>query len=161
MPTITATQAGGQNRVAFLDMIAVSELLQVVLDGSDNGYNVLVGSTPSNILTFPSYADHPNILNKQLNSTAAGRYQILHTYWSYYKTLLNLPDFSPMSQDLYALQQMRERRALQMLDAGNFIGAVGACNNIWASLAGSKYGQNTHAIDFLKQAYTSAGGTVA
>lgn len=161
MAVITPDQAGGKNRAAFLDMVAISEIGKQILANSDDGYNVLVGSTPSKIMTFPSYATHPNIYNKQTNSTAAGRYQILYRYWPHYKMLLSLPDFGPLSQDKYALQQIKEQRALPLIDSGNFVAAVRACNNIWASLTGSTYGQNTHDIDYLTQAYTDAGGTLA
>src|ERR1700694_5276345 len=115
MPRITAQQAGGPNRVAFLQMIAVSEIGAALLAATDDGFNVLVGATPEHPLTFPSYADHPNVFNAALDSTAAGRYQLLHVWWADrtvngvvhrgYKTMLNLPDFSPLSQDKVALQQ--------------------------------------------------------
>jgi hypothetical protein len=56
----TAAQAGGANRCAFLDMLAVSEIGAELLAETDNGYNVLVGATPAHPLTFPSYATHPS-----------------------------------------------------------------------------------------------------
>jgi muramidase (phage lysozyme) len=161
MARISAQQAGGQNRIAFLDMIASSEIGPALLAASDDGYNVLVGSTPSNPLLFPSYATHPDVYNAALNSTAAGRYQLLFRWFAPYKTLLNLPDFSPVSQDLIALQQIRERRALPMIDAGQFPAAVAACSNIWASLPGNNYGQHTNEMAALQAAYLTAGGTLA
>ena len=66
MARITVTAAGGRNRVAFLDMIAVSEIGSDLLGKSDDGYNVLVGSTPSRPLLFSGYATHPNMLNRQI-----------------------------------------------------------------------------------------------
>ena len=99
--------------VAFLNMVAVSELGQVILDNSDNGYNVLVGSTPDNIVTFDSYADHPRIVQKivtrsgnTLYSSAAGRYQILSRMWDAYRPRLSLTDFGPDSQDAIAAQML-------------------------------------------------------
>jgi muramidase (phage lysozyme) len=161
MTRITAQQAGGQNRVAFLDMIGVSEIGEALLAVSDDGYNVLVGSTPSAPLLFSSYAAHPDVYNAALNSTAAGRYQLLYRYWLAYKASLNLPDFSPVSQDLIALQQIRERRALPLIDAGQFAQAVQACSNIWASLPGNSYGQHTNEMAALQAAYVAAGGALA
>ena len=64
------------NRQAFLDMLAWSEGTSTITE-SDNGYNVLVGSTPEHPLLFESYADHPRILNPDLDSTAAGRYRLM------------------------------------------------------------------------------------
>lgn len=60
MARIDAAMAGGRNRVAFLDAIAVSEIGAALLAISDDGYNVLVDSTPSRPLLFSSYIAHPN-----------------------------------------------------------------------------------------------------
>lgn len=172
MPVITAAQAGGQNRVAFLSMITNSEIGPELIKVTDRGFNVLVGATPEHPLTFPSYADHPNVFNAALDSTAAGAYQLLHRWWADqvlpsgkiqhgYKSMLNLPDFSPLSQDKVALQQIRECNALPYIDAGEFEHAVAACAHIWASLAGSTYGQHTNSLALLQSYYTAAGGTLA
>lgn len=153
-----------QNRRAFLDMLAASEIGPALLAVSDNGYNVIVGSTPANPDLFTSYATHPNklvMLRPGLASTAAGRYQLLHRYYTVYKVQLGLPDFSPDSQDAIALQQIRERGALPLIDMGNFALAVARCSNIWASLPGAGYGQHENEIAKLEDAYTAAGGALA
>ena len=160
MTRITSAQAGSKNRVAFLDMIANSEIGAQLLAITDDGYNVLVGSTPAKPLTFLSYARHPNVLNVALNSTAAGRYQVLNRYAVAYMASLKLPDFGPLSQDLIALQQIRERSALPMIDAGQFAAAVARCSNIWASLPGNTYGQHMNQLSALQSAYIAAGGVV-
>jgi muramidase (phage lysozyme) len=149
------------NRKAFLDMIAVSELGQRLIDLSDNGYNVLVGSTPSKPLLFNSYKTHPRILNKKMRSTAAGRYQLLARYYDAYSKSLGLPDFSPASQDAIALQQIKECRALDDIDKGYIRIAIAHCANIWASFPGSPYGQHTNTMDFMITAYLKNGGTIA
>jgi muramidase (phage lysozyme) len=161
MPTITADQAAGLNRCAFLDMLAVSELTQALIDVTDNGYNVLVGATAAHPLTFPSYATHPTTFNAALNSDAAGRYQLMLHWYQPYASLLKLSDFSPLTQDLIALQQIRESRALPYIDAGNLAQAVSLCSHIWASLPGNSYGQHTNSLDSLQAAYILNGGTVA
>lgn len=161
MARISTAQAGGQNRVAFLDMIASSEIGAALLAITDDGYNVLVGSTPAAPLTFPSYAAPPDVYNAAMNSTAAGRYQVLNRYAVIYIAQLWLPDFGPVSQDLIALQQIRERSALPLIDAGNLQAAIQTCSNIWASLPGNDYGQHQNAIDGLLAAYQVAGGTLA
>lgn len=152
------------NQKAFLDMIAYSEIGPALLAVSDNGYNVIVGSTASAPILFDSYADHPNRLiklNANLSSTAAGRYQLLHRYYIAYKASLRLPDFSPASQDAIALQQIRESRALDDIEAGHVQTAVAKCSHIWASLPGSQYGQHTNQLAALESAYQKAGGTFA
>lgn len=151
------------NRQAFLDMIAYSEIGPALLAVSDNGYNVLVGSTAERPLLFTSYSTHPNLLNVKMNSTAAGRYQLLHRYFEAYQRALKLPDFSPASQDAIALQQIKERRALEDIDTGRFSDAVSKVSNIWASLPGpgNTYGQHQNKLSALENAYAQAGGTLA
>lgn len=149
------------NQKAFLDMIAVSEIGQPLLDLTDNGYNVLVGSTVHNIMVFHDYSDHPRVLNEALNSTAAGRYQLLAHWFDAYRNLLNLKDFSPASQDAIALQQIKERKAFDDIEAGRFADAVEKVHNIWASLPGAGYGQHENQLAVLQQAYVDAGGALA
>ena len=101
-------------RKAFLDMLAWSE-------GTDNGrqktrnhgYDVIVGGE-----LFTDYSDHPRklvTLNPKLKSTGAGRYQL-------FPLVGCLPQaawperLSPKSQDAVALQQIKERGALPMID---------------------------------------------
>ena len=75
-------------------------------------------------------------LNPKLKSTGAGRYQLLSRWWDAYRKQLGLKDFSPKSQDAVALQQIKERGALPMIDRGDIRQAIDRCSNIWASLAG-------------------------
>lgn len=160
MAHISAADAGGANRCAFLDMIAFSEIGPQLLAASDDGYNVLVGSTPAHPVLFNSYATHPNVFNPTLDSTAAGRYQLLFRYYSYYESLLHLTDFSPISQDRIALQQIKERSALQSIDSGDLDHAIYLCSNIWASLPGNSYAQHINPLTALQTAYASAGGAI-
>lgn len=147
-------------RKAFLDMLAWSE-------GTDKpgqptksrGYDVIVGGS-----LFTDYSDHPRkliTLNPKLKSTAAGRYQLLSKWWDAYRKQLGLKDFSPASQDAVALQQIKERKALADIDAGNIAAAIQKCSNIWASLPGAGYGQHEHKLDDLIGKFKEAGGVVA
>jgi len=152
------------NQKAFLDMIAHSELGADLLAVSDNGYDVIVGSTAKKPILFSSYSDHPRRLikiNDGLSSTAAGRYQLLARWFDAYKRMLKLPDFSPASQDAIALQQIREQRALPDIEAGRFADAVRKVSNIWASLPGAGYGQHENQLAALQAAYVNAGGALA
>ena len=144
------------NLKAFLDTLAFSEGTSKL--GHNNGYDVIVGGT-----FFTSYADHPHKLiklNENLSSTAAGRYQLLARYYDVYKKQLNLPDFSPASQDAIAIQQIKECNAYNDVIAGRFYIAVQKCAHIWASLPGAGYNQHENKIENLKQAYTSYGGSL-
>jgi len=133
------------NQRAFLDTIAVSE---GTYGKGDNGYNVLVGGR-----LFDSYDDHPRQLvkiNDKLFSTAAGRYQLLAKYYDYYSKLLGLNDFSPASQDAIALRQIKERNALDFIEANDFPATVDRVKNIWASLPGAGYGQHENSLEKLQ-----------
>ena len=145
-------------------MIAWSEIGPALLAVSDNGYNVIVGSTAAFPVLFKSYADHPRRLvplRPGLQSTAAGRYQLLARYFDAYKHQLHLIDFSPAAQDVIALQQIKECRAIQDIEAGRFDAAVAKCARIWASFPGAGYGQHEHKIEDLRAAYVRAGGVSA
>lgn len=149
------------NLSAFLDMIAHSEGTANI---GDRGYNCIVGSTPRQPILFGSYHDHPRLcvqLSTSLASTAAGRYQILKRYFDAYRMQLQLPDFSPQSQDAIAIQMIRERGALPDIEAGRFDAAVGRCSNLWASFPGAQYQQHTNLMSDLRAAYAAAGGSLA
>ena len=76
-----------------------------------------------------------------------------------YRKQLGLKDLSPKSQDAVALQQIKERGALPMIDRGDIRQAIDRCSNIWASLPGG-YGQFEHKADSLIAKFKEAGGTV-
>ena len=110
----------------------------------NHGYDVIVGGE-----LFTDYSDHPRklvTLNPKLKSTGAGRYQLLSRWWDAYRKQLGLKDFSPKSQDAVALQQIKERGALPMIDRGDIRQAIDRCSNIWASLPGAGYGQFEHGL---------------
>ena len=58
-----------------------------------------------------------------------------------------------------ALQQIKERGALPMIDRGDIRQAIDRCSNIWASLPGAGYGQYEHKIgDLIAGLKRLAGG---
>ena len=57
-----------------------------------------------------------------------------------------------------ALQQIKERGALPMIDRGDIRQAIDRCSNIWASLPGAGYGHPE--ADSLIAKFKEAGGTV-
>ena len=59
-----------------------------------------------------------------------------------------------------ALQQIKERGALPMIDRADIRQAIDRCSNIWASLPGAGYGQFEHKADSLIAKFKEAGGTV-
>ncbi|MDW8420131.1 MAG: glycoside hydrolase family 104 protein [Chitinophagales bacterium] len=106
------------------------------------------------------YADHPRQTNcaGRLCSTAAGAYQFLSTTWDYLRLRLKLKDFSPLSQDMAAVELIREKKALDDIIAGRFESAIGKLNKTWASLPGSPYGQPVKTMAELKTQFKNYGG---
>jgi muramidase (phage lysozyme) len=167
------------NRKAFLDMLAFSEGTrtgQHKLTKND-GYDVIVtaiGGVQSIFTDYSSHpfaADHPSnggkrrpslvINSRGLTSNAAGRQQFMLRDWDHYRKLLQLDDFGPAAQDAWAIQLIRERHALPLIDMGNFKDAVNAVRSLWASLPGAGHNQHENDINRLETAYLSFGGQLA
>lgn len=151
---------------AFLDLVAWSEGTSTSPITQNNGYDVIVTGVNGPSI-FTDYTDHPFAhggavtVRPGLISTAAGRYQLLARYWNVYKAQLHLPDYSPASQDAVAIQQMRERGAVSLVESGDVQGAIEACSNIWASLPGNSYGQGGHSMEALLGQYQNISNPVS
>ncbi|AYL42266.1 glycoside hydrolase family 104 protein [Citrobacter freundii] len=158
-----------KNLQAFLDTLAWSEGTSTSPATKCNGYDVIVTGVDGKPEIFTDFSDHPfnkgrpskQINSRGLTSNASGRYQFMLKDWAHYKAQLGLTDFSPESQDKWAIQLIKERKALPDIEAGNIASAVSKCRNIWASLPGAGYGQREHSMDDLIARYKAAGGTVA
>ena len=158
-----------KNRQAFLDMLAFSEGTSTSPITKHNGYDVIVTGADRKPEIFTDFSDHPfnkgrkskAINSRGLTSNASGRYQFMLKDWEHYRKQLGLKDFGPESQDLWALQLIRERGALPLIDAGLFNEAVKRVKNLWASLPGAGYNQPEHAMSKLQLAYIKAGGSFA
>lgn len=158
-----------RNRHAFLDMLAYAEGTDPGHPLSrDRGYDVIVtGSAGPEI--FSDYSAHPfangrsaKHIKGDLYSSASGRYQFMRVHWPHYRRVLQLPDFGPQSQDIWAMQLINERRAMSDVDSGHFQIAVGKVSNLWASLPGANYkDQRMRQMAALEDAYERAGGTFA
>jgi muramidase (phage lysozyme) len=130
---------------SFLDMIGSAE-------GTDKySYNTLFGGGK-----VESLADHPRQLfdftettGRPNKTTAAGRYQFLSNTWDEQAKKLGLPDFGPKSQDLAAINLLRERGILPDVLAGNWESAVKKSGPIWASLPSSPYPQPRQSNEFV------------
>ena len=97
-------------------------------------------------------------------STAAGRYQINKPTWLELKQILKLPQppyFSPICQDAAAIVLIRERGALDLIDAGQIEPAIARLRDTWASLPGGNSGQHENSLAYLADFYTGAGGALA
>ena len=72
----------------------------------------------------------------------------------------SLKDFSPKSQDAVALQQIKERGALPMIDRGDIRQAIDIYWQYLGFLPGAGYGQFERQADSLITKFKEAGGTV-
>lgn len=94
-------------------------------------------------------------------SSAAGAYQFIAKTWKMCQTSLNLPDFSPASQDKAAILLLAMNNSIENIKKGNFAQALYQNRKTWASLPGANYpGQGMRSYNKLVQVYKSAGGTV-
>lgn len=134
-----------------------------------DGYDVIVTGIDGAPEVFTDYSDHPfakgrpsKVINSHgLTSNASGRYQFMLRDWAHYKKQLNLADFGPVSQDLWAIQLIRECSALPLIDGGSLVQAIACVRHLWASLPGAGYGQHENKMAALEQAYLAAGGSIA
>jgi len=135
------------NVKAFLDMTGKSE-------GGD--YHALFGWFPGNKeWVFTDESTHPGA-GKGGKTTASGLYQINKACWTEHgiKTQ-GLSDFSPHTQDLIAIDNIRTHNSLQPIMNGNIKVAIDALKeNQWTSF-------NAHPYNALLEWYKAAGGSVS
>ncbi|MCZ2393271.1 MAG: glycoside hydrolase family 104 protein [Chitinophagales bacterium] len=159
-----------QNMKAFLWMIRFAEGTATA-----NGYRI----TYAYEKVLNDLSDHPYItgewkgktlpdayckgagLKSGCKSTAAGAYQITVSTWRPLKKALGLPDFSPHSQDLAAIELIRQKGAIKDIESGNIEKAISKVRHIWASLPGNTSGQPQQKLAALKTIYKTAGGNLA
>lgn len=143
-PTPPAQPQVQQNQKKFLDFIAESE-------GAD--YNTIVGGK-----TFEDFSKHPGVVGvttKEGPSTAAGRYQIVGKTYEPYAKKLGVSDFTPETQDKIALELIKDKGALEDVNAGNFEAAIDKLGGVWASFPSSPYSQPKRSKEWVKSKLAS------
>lgn len=134
------------NVKAFLAMIAKSE-------GGD--YHAKFGWRPgSSKWTFTDEATHPGAGVDGV-TTAAGLYQINLACWREHGIKSQgLKDFSPVTQDLIAIDNLRAHGALEPIVAGDIKTPIAKLKaNQWTSFP-------VHPFENLEKWYRAAGGTI-
>lgn len=153
---------------ALLENPNLRALLAVIRLGEGttgaNGYRTMFGGQ-----LFDSFDDHPRraFMSKWGWTSAAGAYQAMCAVpgkvttdtWGDFVRATGAPDFTPPTQDSFALWGISRRGALRDILAGDFDTAVRKCALEWASLPGSPYGQPTITLERARRAYLEAGGT--
>jgi muramidase (phage lysozyme) len=173
MPTLTDPETEARNERAFLMMIRHAEGT-----AGANGYRTRFGGG-----YFAGFVDHPRIAvqftdkaGRRLWTSAAGAYQAMAVSpippfgmgrytkvdtWDRISRKLGLVDFSPESQDRFALALIEEKGALNDVRAGRVAMAVEKVRKVWASLPGAGYAQPERSLETLEAAYVNAGGQLA
>ena len=113
---------------AFLDVIAFTEGTDFDIDGKQSGYDVMMGGTPKNPRFAPNLYNHPG-------GVASGRYQAVPGTWNQARTVLGLYDFTPESQEIFAVWALDQKRPGLLDDVINnrFFDAVEKGSQEWAS----------------------------
>jgi muramidase (phage lysozyme) len=156
------------NVIAGLYVIAKGETHET----HEDSYRALFGWHPKRNpgRIFTSFADHPRIRTYETHdefirdgdnsdyTTAAGRWQATETTWGDFLRAVGPMDFSPHSQELFAVWCIRRRGALDDLIAGRFEDFIRKCRKEWASLPGAGYGQPEQAISEARDVYLKWGG---
>jgi len=160
-PEVRAMTDPQANLSAFLFMIRSTEHVYPRDVLNDAAYSIFYGGSK-----FSNFADHPVLTGEKKGvplpdhfctaaglkpgcvSTAAGAYQLIKGTWARLKAKLNLPDFSPLSQDQAAVALLDESGALDLIYAGDIEGAIKKASRIWASLPGSTAQQNPKALAY-------------
>lgn len=137
----------------FLNMLAAAE------GTTTHGYATAFGGG-----RIADLSRHPGTFRKfkettgRTNTTsAAGRYQFIGKTWRTLQNRLGLPDFGAESQDLAAIELLRENGSLPFILKGDFHNAVKKSAKTWASLPTSPYAQKTRSWDFVNKHLGVAG----
>jgi muramidase (phage lysozyme) len=153
-PAIAWDVSPRNNVTAMLDLVAWAE-------GTDSNYNRIYTGAE-----FTDYSKHPDrvMCSAGLCSAAAGRYQFMPQTWATVKAKLNLPDFSPASQDKAAIQLMKDAGCYGAAVRGDVADFADRCWTQWASFQGANGAkldarQRSHPIDKLQAKYQEFLGT--
>jgi muramidase (phage lysozyme) len=145
------------NEQAWLDTIAWAE---GTYGPQGRRYNITFGYQP-----IKDLSRHPDRVVKSggYASAAAGAYQFMPGTWSPLQKRLGLPDFGPRSQDLAALQLMRDRGVDPAKDPIS-AKTLNKLASTWASFptlkGGSYYGQPSKSLESLLKFAKTRGGFV-
>lgn len=160
-PEVRAMNDPQANLSAFLYMIRSTEHVYPRDVVNDAAYSIFYGGSK-----FQSFRDHPVITGEKKGiklsdamcraaglkpgcvSTAAGAYQFIKPTWVRLRDRLNLPDFSPASQDLAAIALLDEIGATSLILDGDIESAIYKASRVWASLPGSTAQQNPKALSY-------------
>jgi muramidase (phage lysozyme) len=126
----TATAKVMSEPVYSVETPEVQALLNTISSGEASNYHTLYGNNPFPMDSSgnPDYTQFPR-WKGQDNSHAAGRYQFEPKTWAYYANKLDLPDFSPASQDKAAVADAQDRYS-RATNGGDLVADLQSGKNI-------------------------------
>lgn len=145
------------NVAAFLRVIRESESRQ-----DDAAYRMRYGGHGNAPKYFDGFDDHPRVYELRADgrkSSASGAYQATATSWDEERAKYHFPDFTPQSQDEFAVARIVYRKALDAVREGRFREACRLCRNEWTSLPGGD--EENAATRRALETYRKWGGTLA
>jgi len=155
------TYLSNSNVKAFLDTIADCE-------GAD--YNFKYGAIKgkkNDKWRFTDYSTHPGA-GFGGKTTAAGRYQITKANWTENGiNKMGLSDFSPHTQDLIAVEGLRQINAIEAVIDGDMTVAIGRAAKTWNSMplgkgaANRVVGQHYFKYEEIVSMFKGYGGKVS
>lgn len=142
-----ATQAQilrAQQNEALLRNPLIASMLDTIAqaEGTHGNYNQIVGER-SGSGTITDFSAHPGAMRsmtingKRRNTSAAGRYQFTGATYRGMSNATGMSDFSPHSQDINAIELLRQTGAVEKLLAGDLRGAITAAGSMWEGLPGA------------------------
>jgi muramidase (phage lysozyme) len=154
-----------ENRSLLADR-NVSAFLKAIAEAEGGGYDFKYGAIKgkrNDPWRFSDFSTHPGP-GFGGSTTAAGMYQITIATWRQHGGKMGLPDFSPTTQDLIAVEILRSLRIIDKIRSGDIAGAIGPAARTWAALPMGPGLGNAHPPQpFVKyedffHTYQAAGG---
>lgn len=124
----------------------------------------LIGKTN---VVISDFSRHPRIdvewRKGAKTSSAAGAFQVILPTWQGAAATMGITDFSPLSQQLVAVELLRQRGAIPYLLNNDLPGALKntSLSKEWASFAGAGYGQGEHSVAKLNNWFQSALSSIS
>ena len=151
-----------QENEAFRKMPVVRAMLDGIAAAEGADWGTLVYDKPGT-QTIRDFSQHPGITRdriingKRTKSSAAGRFQIIKKTWNGAAVRAQgLTDFTPQSQELAAIELLRQRGALDDLLAGNLKGAMEKAGKEWAGIPNSSLAKAHNQNSAKEAAFLSA-----
>lgn len=155
---------------AYLSEPNVKAFLDTIADCEGGDYDFMYGAVKgkkNDKWRFKDYSTHPGA-GAGGKTTAAGRYQITKANWTENGIKkMGLTDFSPHTQDLIAVEGLRQAKAIEAVLEGDLNNAISKAAKTWNSMplgkgAGNRVaGQHYVKYEEIVSIFKGYGGMVS